>query len=67
MPPGVDVRQGKQDECTLVQSRVRQNRTAGFITDVIVVSDQVKIEDAGLVPYGPRPAELRLHLMKQFE
>jgi hypothetical protein len=45
---------------------VRQNRTAGFVTDVIIVSDQVEIEDAGLVPYGTRPAELRLHLMKQF-
>jgi hypothetical protein len=66
-PPGIDVGQGKQDESALVQSRVRQNRTAGFITDVIIVSDQVKIEDAGLVSYGTRPAELRFHLMKQPE
>jgi hypothetical protein len=66
-PPGIDIGQGKQDECTLVQSRVRQNRTTGFITDVIIVSDQVEIENPSLVPYGTRPAELRLHLMKQFE
>jgi hypothetical protein len=66
-PPGIDVGQRKQHECALVQSRVRQNRTAGLITDVIIVGDQVKIEDAGLVPYGTRPAELRFHLMKQSE
>ena len=66
-PPGIDIGQGKQDECTLVQSRVRQNRTTGFITDVIIVSDQVEIENPSLVPYGTRPAELRLHLMKQSE
>ncbi len=66
-PLGIDIGQGEQDECTLVQSRVRQNRTAGFITDAIIIGDQVEIEDAGLVPYGTRPAELRLHLMKQSE
>jgi hypothetical protein len=66
-PPGIDVGQGKQDECTLVQARVRQNWTTGFVTDLIIVSDEVKIEDPSLVPHGTRPAELRLHLMKQSE
>ena len=66
-PLGIDIGQGEQDECTLVQSRVRQNRTAGFVTDAIIIGDQVEIEDAGLVPDGTRPAELRLHLMKQSE
>jgi hypothetical protein len=66
-PLGIDIGQGEQDECTLVQSRVRQNRTAGFVTDAIIIGDQVEIEGAGLVPDGTRPAELRLHLMKQPE
>jgi hypothetical protein len=66
-PLGIDVCQGEQDECPLMQTRMRQHRATGCITDAIIVSDQVKIEDASLVAHGTRPAELRLHLMKQFE
>src|SRR6187431_2362242 len=62
-PLRIDVGQGEQDKCPLVQAWVRQDRTTGCITDVIIVCDQVKIKDASLVAHVTRATELRLHLM----
>jgi len=66
-PLRIDIGERQQNEGAFVHPWMRKDGTVISIHYGIIVCDQIKIENASLVPHLPGAPELRLHFVKQTE